>query len=99
MQALGGIPFVEFHTREQSLSCAGFPHLSQCSPWLFLSLELQNFSDLSSWRDSVPLSPAWSRPHFSEPPRPHFPRLPVPPYWLWMGWDMQHCSASSALGS
>lgn len=44
----GGFPFTEFHacpyTREQSPSCAAFPHLSQCSPWLFLSLELQNFS-------------------------------------------------------
>lgn len=48
MQALGAIPCREFHacpyTREHSPSCAGFPHLSQCSPELFLSLELQNFS-------------------------------------------------------
>lgn len=48
MRALGAIPCREFHacsyTREHSPSCAGFPHFSKCSPELFLSLELQNFS-------------------------------------------------------
>lgn len=89
--SLPGIPCLFLHQRAQSFLCWLSSLFQVFSRAIFESGASELFSDLSSWRDSVPPSPAW--------PGPHFPELPTPPYWLWLGWDTRRCSASSALGS